>query len=70
MKKNYDWNVTVWIYVPDIKYSVKVVASIHSTIKELEDIVSDLLGLESFSTYYNFYAPNEPHALSSITTLK
>jgi hypothetical protein len=70
MKKNYDWNVTFGIYIPDIKYTMKVVASIQSTVKELEDIVSEKLGLDSFSTYYQFYAPNEPHPVSGINTLR
>ncbi len=55
MKKVYDYDVRIGVKVPETKKTYKMILSIHTTIKEIENKICDLLGYDMFSTYFELY---------------
>lgn len=58
MKKVYDWDIKVPFYLADTKQTITMLLSIHTSFKEIGNKLADVLGMDPFSTYFDFYVPD------------
>lgn len=69
MKKVYDWDLTVGIYVETCKKKFTMVCSIHTNIHEIMLRTAKLLDLDCFDTKIDFYY-RQNSALRATSTLQ
>lgn len=70
MKKVVDYPINIKIYIPETKRSFTLNLSIHTTIKEINTIISKKLGYNPFITNFNFECPREYFILKPTSTLQ
>lgn len=62
MKKTYDYDVAIKFYLADTKQTVNMLLSIHTSFKEISLRLADLMGMDVFSTEFNYYVPDQAYA--------
>ena len=70
MKKVIDYPIQLKISIPETKRSYTLTLSIHTTIKEINSIISQKLGYDPFITNFNFESPKEYIVLNPTSTLQ
>jgi len=70
MKKVVDYPIKIKISIPETKRSYSLNLSIHTTIKEINSIVSQKLGYDPFITNFNFEDPRDFIILNPTSTLQ
>lgn len=70
MKKVVDYPIQIKISIPETKRSFSFSLSIHTTIKEINSMVSQKLGYNPFLTNFNFESPRDYIILSPTSTLQ
>ena len=70
MKKVYDYTIPIKISLPDAKKNISLNLSIHTRIKEINDIVTEKIGFPPFSTNINFICNRTSERLDHISTLQ
>ena len=70
MKKVVDYPISIKISVPETKKSYTLSLSIHTTIKEINSIISEKLGYDPFITNFNFESPRDFIILNPTSTLQ
>lgn len=69
MKKVYDYTIPIKISLPDAKKNISLDLSIHTRIKEINDIITEKIGFQPFSTNINFICKRTYERLDHISTL-
>lgn len=69
MKKVVDYPIKIRISIPETKKSFDLNLSIHTTVKEINSIISQKLGFDPFITNFNFEAPRDFYIMNPTSTL-
>ena len=70
MKKVVDYQINIRISIPETKKTFELKLSIHTTIKEINSLISEKLGYDPFITNFNFESPRDYIILNPTSTLQ